>query len=76
MDHYFATTLSSLPGIQQIIIRIPTDMASGGHTRFSINQPARQRSLFTHSMKERRITEAESDYYKKLLTNTGATFPN
>ena len=34
--HDFATTLSSLPGIQQIVIRIPSTLAGCGRTRFSI----------------------------------------
>ena len=35
--HDFATTLSSLPGIQQIVVRIPTDLAGCGRTRISIS---------------------------------------
>lgn len=34
--HDFVTTLSSLPGIQQIVIRIPNDLAGCGRTRFNI----------------------------------------
>jgi uncharacterized protein (TIGR03437 family) len=34
--HDFATTLSSLPGIPQIVIRIPNDLAGCGRARFSI----------------------------------------
>ena len=34
--HDFAATLSSLPGIQQVVIRIPTELAGCGRTRFTI----------------------------------------
>jgi uncharacterized protein (TIGR03437 family) len=34
--HDFAATLSSLSGIQQIVIRIPTELAGCGRTRFTI----------------------------------------
>jgi hypothetical protein len=44
--HDFAAPLSSLPGIQQIVIRIPTDLAGCGRTRFSITNQQDSEAFF------------------------------